>query len=71
MNWHWIVLIVVCYVLLSAITCIILSRMAKSADSGIIVLFGIFWPVFVILLPVIMFIILLYEIVDKCRYKDF
>lgn len=69
MSWYWIVLIVVCYVLLSAVTCIILSRVAKSEDSGIIVLFGIFWPLFVISLPIIILMFLLYEIVDKYGYK--
>ncbi len=70
MSWYWIVLIVVCYVFLSAVTGIISSRIMKSADSGMSVLFGIFWPLLIILLPIIMLIILLYEIVDKYGYKE-
>lgn len=69
MSWYWIVLIVVCYVLLSAVTCIIFSRVAKTNDE-IIVLFGIFWPLIVILLPIILLIILLDKIVDKYRYGE-
>ena len=70
MSWYWIVLIVVCYVLLSAVTGIVLSRVAKDAESGLIVLIGMFWPLIVISLPIMVLIILLYEIVDKYRYKE-
>lgn len=70
MSWYWIVLIVVYYVLLSAVICTILSKLAKDIDDGIIVLFGICWPLIVILLPIIILIILLYETVDKYRYKE-
>ncbi len=70
MSWYWIILIFVCYVLLSAVTCIVLSIVTKNTDDSIIVLFGMFWPLVVILLPVIMLIILLYEIVDRYGYKE-
>ena len=69
MSWYWIVLIVICYALLSTIICVVLSKVAKSLDDGIIVLIAMFWPLVIMLLPVIMLIILLYEIVDKCRYN--
>lgn len=71
MSWYWVILIIVCYVLLSAIACIILSRVAKNVESGMIVLIGTLWPLVVMLSPIIMFIILLYEIVDKCRYNEY
>ena len=70
MSWYWIILIVVCYVLLSAVTCIVLSRVAKITDECITVLSGIFWPLVVILLPITMLMILLYEIVDRYGYKE-
>ena len=70
MSWYWIILIVVCYVLLSAVTCIVLSRVAKITDEYITVLSGIFWPLVVILLPITMLMILLYEIVDRYGYKE-
>ena len=70
MSWYWIFLIVVCYVLLSAVTCIIFSRVAKDTDDGTSVLVGMFWPLIVILLPIILLIILLCAIVDKYGYKE-
>lgn len=71
MSWFWIVLIVVCYALLSTTICMVLSKVAKSLDDGIIVLIAMFWPLIIILLPVIILIIVLYEIVDKCRYNEY
>ena len=70
MAWYWIVLIVVCYVLLSIVTCLVLSKVAKDAETGLIVLFGIFWPLVIMSLPLIMFVMLLFEIVDKYSYKE-
>lgn len=70
MSWYWIVLIVIGYVLLSAVTGIILSRVAKCTDSMINVSFGLFWPLVVILLPIVMLIILLDKIVDRYGYKE-
>lgn len=70
MSWYWIVLIFVCYVLLSAVTCIVLSIVTKNTDDSIIVLFGMFWPLVVLLLPIITLILLLYEIVDRYGYKE-
>ncbi len=65
MSWYWIVLIVVCYILLSAVTCLVFSKVATDTENEVIVLLGIFWPLVVILLPIIMLVILLYNIVDE------
>lgn len=70
MSWYWIVLIFVCYVLLSAVTCIVLSIVTKNTDDSIIVLFGMFWPLVVLLLPIVTLILLLYEIVDRYGYRE-
>lgn len=70
MSWYWIVLIVVCYILLSVVTCLVFSRVAKNTENEVIVLSGIFWPLVVISLPIIMLVILLYKIVDEYKYKE-
>lgn len=70
MSWYWIVLIGAFYVLLSAVTCVVLSRATKITDGELIVSLGIFWPLLVIALPIIMLIILLEKLVDKYGYKE-
>ena len=70
MSWYWIVLIVIGYILLSAVACVVLSRTMKTTDNAIIVLFGMFWPLFIISLPIIILMILLNKIIDKYGYKE-
>ena len=70
MSWYWIVLIVIGYILISAVTCVVVSRTTKTVDSGIVVLSGMFWPLFIVSLPIIMLIELLYLAIDKYGYKE-
>jgi len=68
MNWYWIVLIVIGYICVWIVSSIIISRALKIDDSYICTGAGLFWPIMIVLSPIILLLCGVMYVLDKFKY---
>ena len=70
MNWYWIVLIIIGYICVWIVSSIIISIVLKNDDSYMCTLAGLFWPIIVMLSPIILLLYGVMYVFDKFKYTD-
>ena len=68
MAWYWIILIILGYIIMWAVTSIILSRIFHD-NSGASECFGVLWPIALPVIPLVLLRILIGKLVEKFGYK--
>lgn len=71
MSWYIIVLLVFLYIVIWILTSVILSRKWKKKNSiDDAVLYGMMWPIIVMVSPLILLNFVIMKIVEKFGYKE-
>lgn len=71
MSWYIIVLLVFLYIVIWILTSVILSRKWKKKNSiDDAVLYGMMWPIIVMVSPLILLYFIIMKIVEKFGYKE-
>lgn len=71
MSWYIIVLLVFLYIVIWILTSVILSRKWKRKNSvDDAVLYGMMWPIIVMVSPLILLNFVIMKIVEKFGYKE-
>lgn len=69
MNWYWIILLMIFYIVMWTITAIAFSRWSKNTDAGWLVV-GALWPLVLCVVPFVSIICVVEKIVNKYGYKE-
>lgn len=71
MSWYIIVLLVFLYIVIWILTSVILSRKWKRKNStDDAVLYGMIWPIIVMVSPLILLNFVIMKIVERFGYKE-
>ena len=68
MNWYWIVLIVIGYICVWIVSSIIISRALKINDSYLCTSVGLFWPIIIMVSPIILLYYGVMYVFNKFKY---
>lgn len=70
MSWYWIISLIVFYIVMWTITAVVVSRLTECDIRENCVIIGIFWPIVLLWVPILVIAFFIGNIVEKYGYKE-